>query len=198
MLSKRICRLPEAVLSYQSGEVMSTIESSSKPRAGVAFALSRRSGNILGLAACVVMLAFAYFLQFAKGIEPCPLCILQRLAVAAVGLGFLIAAVHHPLHRWAAYLYGGVIAVIALAGESVAIRHVWIQHTPESMRPACGPGIEFLLNTFGPVESLRRILHGSGECGSIDWTFLNLSIPEWNLITFVVLAGYALFVASRS
>jgi disulfide bond formation protein DsbB len=177
---------------------MSTTQFTSKLTATLAFVVSRRPGNVLGLGACVGMLAFAYYLQFAKGIEPCPLCILQRAAVAAIGLGFLSAALHHPLHRWAAYLYGGVIAAIALAGESVAVRQVWLQHTPESMRPACGPGIEFLLNTFGPLEGLRRIFHGSGECGTVDWTFLSLSIAEWNLITFVVLAGYALFLASRS
>jgi protein dithiol:quinone oxidoreductase len=156
---------------------------------------SRRAGNALGFVACAGMLGFGFFLQYVKGLEPCPLCILQRLMLACTGILFLIAAIHHPLRRWAAHVYGALIAASALTGLGIAIRHVWIQHTPESLRPACGPGLDFLLNTFGPLESLKRILHGSGECGMVDWTFLTLSIPEWTLIAFTVFAVYAVYLS---
>jgi disulfide bond formation protein DsbB len=159
--------------------------------------LSRRWGNLLGFLACAGLLAFAYYLQFGKGLEPCPLCIIQRVCFAATGLAFLAAALHRPRNRWAAHLYGAVIAAFALTGTGVAARHVWLQHTPEALRPACGPGLEFLLNTFGPFESLRRILRGSGECGTVDWTLLGLSIPEWTLPAFIVLAGYAVYLSFR-
>lgn len=158
---------------------------------------SRRRGNTLGFLACAGMLAFGHYLQYFKGIEPCPLCIIQRLLLASTGIVFLIAAIHNPARRWAAHVYGAVIAISALTGLGVAIRHVWIQHTPESLRPACGPGLDFLLNTFGPLESLKRVLHGSGECGLVQWTFLGLSIPEWTLISFLVLAVYAVYLSFR-
>ncbi|OGA30407.1 MAG: hypothetical protein A3I01_17180 [Betaproteobacteria bacterium RIFCSPLOWO2_02_FULL_65_24] len=158
---------------------------------------SRRFGNALGFLVCYGMLAFGYYLQFVKGVEPCPLCIIQRLLLAATGLAFLVAAIHHPVGRWAAHTYGAVIAVFALIGVGVAARHVWLQHTPEALRPACGPGFEFLFSTFGPIGSLSRILTGSGECGKVDWTFLTLSIPEWTLIWFVIFAGYAIFLSFR-
>lgn len=163
----------------------------------LAIFLSRRSGNALIFIACISMLAFGYYLQYVKGLEPCPLCIIQRLLLLGTGIAGLVAAIHHPARRWAAHVYGGVIALFALVGVGVATRHVWLQHTPEELRPACGPGLEFLMNTFGPFEVLQRVLRGSGECGKVDWTFLGFSIPEWTLVTFIVFAGYAIFLSFR-
>ena len=171
------------------------LRASSKPFGWLA---RRRSGNLLGFLACAGMLGFGYYLQYGPaGLQPCPLCIIQRLVLLCTGLAFLAAALHHPARRWAAHVYGAVIAVIALIGVGVAGRHVWLQHTPESQRPACGPGLEFLLDTFGPIEVLQRILRGSGECGAVDWTFLGFSIPEWTLAAFVVFAAYAVFLSFR-
>src|SRR5437870_12544787 len=92
--------------------------------------LSRRIGNLLGFLVCAGMLSFGYYLQFVVGLEPCPLCIIQRLLLFAVGVAFLIAALHHPAGRLAAGLYGGVIAIIAAIGVVVAGRHVWLQDLP--------------------------------------------------------------------
>jgi protein dithiol:quinone oxidoreductase len=157
---------------------------------------SRRTGNLIGFLACVGLLAFAYYLQFARGLEPCPLCIVQRVFFAAAGLAFLAAAVHHPA-RVGAWIYGGLAFALAAGGAAVAGRHVWLQHTPEDKRPACGPGLDYLLSRFGPFDGLQRVLRGSGECGAVDWTFLGLSIPEWSLACFIGLAIYALALAAR-
>jgi disulfide bond formation protein DsbB len=157
---------------------------------------SRRPGNVLAFLACVGLLAFAYYLQFARGLEPCPLCIIQRLILAAAGLAFLAAAIHHPA-RVGAWIYGGLAFALAAAGTAVAGRHVWLQHTPEAERPSCGPGLDYLFSRFGPLGGLQRILRGSGECGAVDWTFLGLSIPEWTLACFIGLAIYALVLAAR-
>jgi protein dithiol:quinone oxidoreductase len=158
----------------------------------------RRSGNLLGFLICAALLSYGYYLQYGpQGLQPCPLCIIQRLLLLGTGLAFLAAALHHPLRRWAAHAYGFVIAAFALTGVGVAGRHVWLQHTPESQRPACGPGLEFLMDTFGPIEVLQRVLRGSGECGTVDWSFLGFSIPEWTLAAFVVLAAYAVILSFR-
>lgn len=162
------------------------------------FALSRRGGNLLGFLACIGMLAFGYFLQFVKGLEPCPLCIFQRIALLGTGIAFLAAAVHHPLGRIGAGIYGIAISLIAAAGAAVATRHVWLQHTPADQRPACGPSLDYLFSTFGPFESLGRVLRGSGECGVVDWTFLSFSIPEWTLAAFTGFIVWALFLSRRS
>ena len=157
---------------------------------------SRRSGNLTGFLVCAALLAYAYYLQYAKGLEPCPLCMLQRLAFFALAMAFLLAAVHRA-GRIGAAMHGAVSFLIAATGASVATRHVWLQHTPESKRPACGPGFDFLMDTFGPFDAVRRIFRGSGECGAVDWTFLGLSIPEWTLGAFVVLGVYALILGFR-
>jgi len=159
--------------------------------------LSRRIGNLIGFLVCAGMLAFGYYLQFVVGLEPCPLCIIQRILLFAVGVAFLVAALHHPAGRLGAGLYGGVVAFIAAIGVAVAGRHVWLQHLPPEKRPACGPALDYLLSAFGPIEGLGRVLRGSGECGAVDWTLLSFSIPEWTLATFVALSIWAVFLALR-
>ena len=148
---------------------------------------TRHIGNLLGFFACAGLLASAYYLQLVKGVEPCPLCVMQRVAVFATGIAFLVAALHNP----------GLIAVLSLTGAGVAGRHVWLQYMPVEKRPACGPGLEYLLGTFGPLEGLRRILRGSGECGVVDFTLLGLSLPHWTLLAFVVFAAGAAALAFR-
>jgi protein dithiol:quinone oxidoreductase len=157
---------------------------------------SRRPGNLIAFLVCAGLLGFGYYLQFARGLEPCPLCILQRVAFAATGIVFLVAAIHHP-RRVGGRIYGGLAFVLATAGAAVAARQIWLQHTPEAERPSCGPGLDYLLSRFGALGGLQRILRGSGECGVVDWTFLGLSIAEWSLACFVGLAIYALVLAAR-
>jgi len=161
------------------------------------FLVSRRIGNLAGFLLCAGMLAFGYTLQFVVGLEPCPLCIIQRLLLFAAGVAFLVAALHHPAGRLGASVYGGLIAVLATLGVAVAGRHVWLQHLPPERRPACGPALDHLLSTFGPIEGMSRVLRGSGECGVVDWTLLSFSIPEWTLAAFVALSVWAVFLALR-
>ena len=163
----------------------------------MAHLLSRRIGNLAGFLACAGMLAFGYYLQFIVGLEPCPLCILQRVMLLATGIVFLLAAIHHPARGVGSRVYAGAIALCAVTGAAISARHTWIQHLPEDQRPACGPSLDFMLSTFGPVKSLGRILRGSGECGKVDWTLLSFSIPEWTLAAFLAFAIWAVYLARR-
>lgn len=142
------------------------------------------------------LLGFGYYLQYGRGLEPCPLCILQRLAFYAVGLAALAAALHGPGLR-GARLYSGLLALFALAGAAVAGRQVWLQHLPPELVPACGPGLEFMLDTLPLQRVVREVLQGSGECAEAGWTFLSLSIAEWSLGWFVGLAAAGLLHAAR-
>jgi disulfide bond formation protein DsbB len=146
--------------------------------------LSRRMINGLGAAACAGMMSFALFVQHGLGLEPCPLCIVQRFGVIGVGLVFLIAALHDP-GRTGARLYGLTIAVVAAAGGSVSARHVWLQSLPPDQVPACGPGLDYILDVFPLLEALDMIFSGSGECAEVVWRFLGLSMPGWVLVCFV-------------
>ncbi|OGA45903.1 MAG: hypothetical protein A3G25_02085 [Betaproteobacteria bacterium RIFCSPLOWO2_12_FULL_63_13] len=160
------------------------------------FPFSRRIGNLVGFVACAGMIAAAYYLQLVRGVEPCPLCIMQRVAMAATGIAFLVATLHHP-GRIGAWIYAGLISAVTLIGAGVAGRHLWLQYMPADKRPACGPGLEYLLGTFGPLEGMRRILHGSGECGNVDFTLLGLSIPHWTFLAFIIFAVWAVASALR-
>ncbi len=140
------------------------------------------------VAACIFALAFAYYLDGVLGLEPCPLCMTQRVIVGACGLIALIAAVHGSqgiMHR----VYAVLAMLIADAGIAVAGRHVWLQHLPEDQVPACGPGLAYMLENFPFTETLQLILMGDGNCADVVWTLAGLSIPEQTLILFIVLGG---------
>jgi disulfide bond formation protein DsbB len=157
---------------------------------------SRRSGYLLGLLACVALLGYALFAQFVLKLEPCPLCIFQRIGVAAIGAVFLIASLHAPRGR-GAVVYGVLIAITALATMGIAARHIYIQHLPEGSVPSCGAGLSYLFDVFPVFDVIRKVLTGSGECAKITWTFLSLSMPTWVLLAAAALGGWGLAVSVR-
>ncbi|MGD8312026.1 MAG: disulfide bond formation protein B [Gammaproteobacteria bacterium] len=147
----------------------------------------RRLINTAGFAACAGLLGFAYFLQFHEGLDPCPLCIFQRLVFITVGILFLLAALHNPA-RVGSRIYAVLIAVAGLTGAGIAAWHLRLQHLPPGRVPECGPGLDYMLEVFPLSETLRLAFTGSGECADIVWTFLGLSIPAWALLWFLALA----------
>lgn len=152
-----------------------------------------RAQCLAGFAICVALIGFAIFSQFAWGLDPCPLCIFQRIAFAALGLVFLLAGLHSPRSSGARAVYGVFGFLAAAVGMAIAGRHVWIQLNPPEI-PGCGPPLSFLRETMSTGNVIRKVLTGSGDCGTIDWTFLGLSMPAWSLLWFVLLA--VLFVAA--
>ena len=157
---------------------------------------SRRTGYLFGFLACVALLAYALYAQFVLKLEPCPLCIFQRIGIASLGLMFLLAALHAPRGR-GALVYGGLIALAALTTIGIAARHIYIQHLPEGAVPSCGAGLTYLFNVFPVVDVIRKVLTGSGECAKITWTFLSLSMPTWVLLAAAALGGWGLAVSVR-
>lgn len=156
-----------------------------------------RIGYGVGFLVCLALIGFAYYLQFVEYQEPCPLCILQRLAFFALGAVFLVATLHGP-GRAGSAVYSGVLFVIAGIGAAIATRHVWLQHLPKGQVPECGPGLEFMLKKFALGQALEKILSGSGECAETGWTFLGLSIAGWSLLWFVLLAVFAVILVRFS
>jgi disulfide bond formation protein DsbB len=155
--------------------------------------MTRRSANLLGLLCCAGLLAYAWYAQSVLHLEPCPLCIFQRIGIAAVGVVFLLAALHAPRGR-GAIVYGGLILLAAAATIGVAVRHIWIQHLPEGSVPVCGATLGYMLDVFPLTDVIRKVLTGSGECAKVTWSFLGASMPEWVLIAAAglgVLGGWA-------
>ncbi len=158
--------------------------------------LPARGCYALGFLVCAALLAYAYYLQFEKHLEPCPLCIFQRLFYAGTGIVFLLAALHNP-RRLGKAVYGILSALLASGGAAVAARQVWLQHLPADQVPECGPGLDYMLDAFPLNQTLRMVLRGSGECAKVDWRFLGFSIAEWSLLIFGLLAIYSLFLMRK-
>ena len=150
-----------------------------------------RTCFLLGFLACAAMLLSALYFQFRMGLEPCPLCISQRIMVLALALGFLTAWLHNP-RASGTRVYAIITCLTALTGASISARHVWLQHLPAEEAPACGPGLEYMFNYFPLSDTLRLMLTGTGECAKVDWTLLGISMPGWVLVCFLALALWSL------
>jgi len=140
--------------------------------------------------ACAGLIAFALFLQHARGLEPCPMCILQRYAFVGIAAVALVAALHNPraAGRW---LYGGLLALLAVTGGGIALRHVYLEHYPPQVFD-CGADLGYMLESFTMSDMLPMIFRGTGDCTKVPWRFLGLSIAEWSLVWFAILLAAAI------
>lgn len=152
--------------------------------------LNFRALSLLGFAACAGAMGFALYLQYAVGLEPCPMCIFQRVAMIACGLVFLMAAVHGPVGA-GQWVYASLAELAALAGAFIAGRHVWLQGLPPDQVPACGPPLDYLMDAFPFLEVVSMIVKGDGNCAKIDAAWLGLSLPGWTLAGFAALSVLA-------
>lgn len=157
---------------------------------------NKRVLNLLGSLACAGMMAYALYSQHVLGLDPCPLCIFQRVAVIALGVVFLLAALQGP-GRVGGYVYAVLAGAAALAAMGVAGRHVWLQNLPPDKVPACGPGLDFMLESFPFAEVLDMVLNGSGECAEVSWSLLGVSMPGWVFIAAGALGIYGITVNVR-
>ena len=151
--------------------------------------LSRRRANLLGVAACAVALAFAFYAQYGMHLTPCHLCIFQRVEVLVLGTVFLRAALHDP-GRLGARVYAFAIGIVALATAVTAGRHVWIQLQPPGSVPGCGADLDFMLEVLPLMQVIIKVFKAGGECAKVDFSFLGVSMPGWVLV-FAVVVGTA-------
>jgi disulfide bond formation protein DsbB len=150
--------------------------------------------NLAGFCACAGLLGFAYFAQYQLHLEPCPLCILQRLGVFLTGLLFLIAAAHGARRgAVAAWVYATAVALAAFITAAIAGWQLYIQSLPPGSVPDCGAPLEVMLKFMSPGEVLRKVFAGSGECAKVDWRLLGLAMPAWVLISSAVLGAYGIW-----
>lgn len=156
---------------------------------------SRRMFILVALAATGAM-AFALYLQHGLGLEPCPLCVFQRVAMLSVASIAALAALHNPSPGWQR-VYALGLSLAALAGVIVAGRHVWLQHLPADEVPSCGPGLDYWLDALPLRDVMIQVFQGSGECAVVDAAWLGISLPGWTLITFAGLLMVAIWQLLR-
>jgi disulfide bond formation protein DsbB len=145
---------------------------------------------------CALLLGYGYWLQYVDGLQPCPLCYIQRFFFYLVGGIFLLAAIHAP-RNVLSRIYPALGVLFALGGAATAGRQVWLQSLPADQVPACGPDLFFMIENLPFARTFEKVFYGSGECAAVDWTFLGLSIAGWALAWFVALAAYAAWLALR-
>ena len=156
--------------------------------------LSRRQKFFLGFLFCSGLMAYALFAQYFLNLEPCPLCIFQRVAVISMGIIFLICSLLEPKSSLAKIISSTLYVTAGSFGVAVASRHVWLQNLPSDQVPGCGPGLDFMMSTFPINEVFEMVFNGSGECATIDWSFLSLSMPAWVIICSLFLIAYAIWI----
>lgn len=144
--------------------------------------------NLFAFTVCAGLIGYALYAQHVLGLEPCPLCILQRVGVIALGLIFLIAGLHRP-RTWGAYVYAVSILIVSITTIGLSARHLYLQHQPPGSVPACEAPLGVLLEFKPLLVVLRDVLTGSGECQKLDWALLGLSMPAWVLICVTLLGA---------
>ena len=159
--------------------------------------LAGRTAYLLGFLLSFGLVALALVIQTQYKLEPCPLCISQRIIFMGLGVLFLIAAIHHPQKPAWVKLYALLQILTALGGAGVAIRHWWLQVHKDQMLVDCGVGFDYMFDNFPLKKALMLVFRGTGDCATIDWTFLGFSIPQLALMAFLTLAAYALLIANK-
>ena len=143
------------------------------------------------------MMAVALYMQHVMGLEPCPLCMMQRVWLSLAGGIALLAFLHTP-QRIGQRIYAFLTLLACLIGGGFSIRQLYLQSLPPDQVPACGPGLEYMLQTFPFRDVLRAMISGTGDCAKVDWTLFGVSIAGYMLLGFLALAAVAVLQWRRA
>lgn len=155
-----------------------------------------RSLFLLAFLGCCGLIAAALYLEHVTGLEPCPLCLVQRVEVILFGIVCLLGAIHGPKHI-GQKIYGFFALLFAATGIASAGRQIWLQGLPEDQLPACLPPLNFMLEAFPLMDVVKKMMSGTADCAEITWTMFGLNLAELSMISFVVMALFSLFIIFR-
>ncbi len=159
--------------------------------------LNKRTLYLIGFIDCLLLISYALYSEHVLGLEPCPLCVFQRIAVILVGFIFLVLALFVPKTSVTKFISSMLITITSLSGAIIAGRHVWLQNLPPDKVPGCGPGLDFMVSTFPLSEVFEMVFTGSGECANVDWSFLSLSMPAWVMILLALIGYYGVWITYK-
>jgi disulfide bond formation protein DsbB len=159
------------------------------------FLSARRFHGLVAFAA-FVLLAVAFYMEYQMGLEPCPLCMLQRIVFFCVGVVSLVSAL--TASEKARKVFSWIVVVLSFVGAALAIRHLYLQSLPMDELPACLPGLSYMFEVFPWQEIMQAMVMGTGECGDVVWTLFGISIPGWTLVAFVGMAIVNIVIALRA
>ena len=159
--------------------------------------LSFRNLHMAIFLACAALLLTAIYIEPFASMDPCPMCMMQRAVFVALGALALIAGLHNPEHI-GQRVYHGLIMLLAAGGAAIAGRQIWLQHLPADQVPACGPGLEYMLEVFPLFEVIQMAITGTGDCAEVQWSLFGLSIPGWSLVAFAGFGALSLLLLIKS
>lgn len=156
-----------------------------------------RTSYVLGFLCCIGLFIAAAYFQFVKGLLPCPLCQLQRFSLGLVALCYVLAAIQNPTPK-GVKRYGLAILLFTALGALFAGRQVWLQAQLSSGQAVnCLPGLEYLMDNFSLLASLKIAFIGTADCAAIDFQWLGLSMAGWSLVFFVILGLWGILQMMR-
>ena len=155
-----------------------------------------KSGYLIGFVSCFGIVILALVIQTQYNLEPCPLCITQRLFFMGLGVLFLIGAFVKPASLLQK-IFAALQVLTTLGGAGWAVRHWYLQANKESMIADCGVGFDYMFENFPLEKMFKLIFKGTGDCAAIDWTFLGLTLPQLALISFVGFGIYAVYLLKQ-
>jgi disulfide bond formation protein DsbB len=155
----------------------------------------RKIQLFLAIITLIVLFASFYF-QYVTGLQPCPLCLMQRacvfllLAIMGLSLGTIKKAHFVSLLQ----------IIIACAGLYFSLRHLWLQSLPAGQAPACMPGLDVLIHYFPWQTVFQALFWGAGDCAETNWSMWGISMPGWSALYFLFMAitGLILYIRTRS
>ena len=147
--------------------------------------MSIRLTYFLGLIGISLLLLTSVYLQFFKGIMPCPLCTLQRICFGFLGIVFLVGILFHA-HRISRFLINSLVIIFSILGLFLAGRQIWLQHFPTAAASECGVNLQYMMQALPIHEVMKKLFEGSAECATRGWEFLFLNMAEWAFIWFIV------------
>lgn len=149
---------------------------------------------ILCFLLCFGLLGFGVYLQYGQGLEPCSLCIVQRLLYVAIAVVAILGWCFYRFVNIKTYGFALVMLLLAICGVIAATRQLWLQYLGVEAAPACGPGLDYLLRVIGTWETLKTIFAGDTQCAEVVWRFLGLSIAGWSLLCFAFLCVVSVYL----
>lgn len=152
-----------------------------------------RQTNLLIVLAIIGLMGYGLYTQYVDGLEPCPLCMTQRFFYCLIGLFAFVGIFHRRFT-----LYGSLTLLAAIGGIASSGRQVWLQHLPSDQVPACGPSLQYMLETFPLSDTLQTLITGDGNCAEVVWSFLGFSMAEWSLACFLGLVAASLWQIMRT
>lgn len=156
--------------------------------------LTYRQAYILLTGLSFFILACSFYFQYVQGLQPCPLCLMQRFCVFLLSLVCLLGIYTHQVNLRKILVV--LLIIVSFGGLFFAVRQLWLQSLPPDQVPACLPELDVLIHYFSWHDVLHALFWGTGNCAEVSWSLLGLSMPAWSAFYFLFMLAVAIFIFS--